>query len=424
MKFEQYISGMVELRLPAQQTEEILQQLTAAGIHLYQVKRCDEFLYLWIHLDDFGMLQHLLRERHCPFHVQTRQGIPFMLNAVKRRKGLWLGCFFSVSLLYLLFSFLWSYEVSGNVQYSDAHMIALVQEYGLLPGSRIAKFDYDALEQQIILEHPEFVWVQLQPNGTTLGITVKERLPDEQAKQQQSSIVAECDGRITEFLVFRGTPLVKQGDWVKKGQVLIGGWDYPDRQRDNSGNFAPAGEPYAVRAKGVIRGEKEQRAIGSCALEERSLQSTGNEKKQYALAWRGFQFVLWGPKESPYQYSYQHTEQHCLLQWQQFYLPVYIKTTVFEEKMLQQRTYTREEAYLVALERARKRLQEQLPASSQMLHESSGIYGTEQEHVVQAEVVWAVEGNLAQMQQAQVPQEKVSTELEETAANQQEATEG
>ncbi len=93
MKFEQYISGMVELRLPAQQTEEILQQLTAAGIHLYQVKRCDEFLYLWIHLDDFGMLQHLLRERHCPFHVQTRQGIPFMLNAVKRRKGLWLGCF-------------------------------------------------------------------------------------------------------------------------------------------------------------------------------------------------------------------------------------------------------------------------------------------------------------------------------------------
>ncbi len=424
MKFEQYVGGMVELRLPAQRTEEILQQLTEAGVHLQQIRRHEEFLYLWIHLDDFEILQHLLRQQRCPFHVQRRQGIPFTVSAVKRRKGLWLGGFFSLALLYLLFSFLWSYEVSGNVQYSDAHMIALVQEYGVLPGSRIDKFDYDVLEQQIILDHPEFVWVQLQPNGTTLEITVKERLPDEKTERQQGSIVAESDGKITELLIFRGTPLVKQGDWVKKGQILIGGWDYPDRQRDNSGNFAPAGEPFAVRAKGVIRGEKEQRAIGSCALEERSLQSTGNEKKQYALAWQGFQFVLWGPKESPYQYSYQHTKQHSLLQWQQFYLPVYIKTTVFEEKILQQRTYTREEAYLVALERARKRLQEQLPAGSRMIHESSGVYGTEQEHMVQAEVVWTVEGNLAQMQQTQMPQEKVPTELEETTATQQKATEG
>ncbi len=424
MKFEQYVGGMVELRLPAQRTEEILQQLTAAGVHLHQIKRHEEFLYLWIHLDDFEILQHLLRQQRCPFHVQRRQGIPFAVSAVKRRKGLWLGGFFSLALLYLLFSFLWSYEVSGNVQYSDAHMIALVQEYGVLPGSRIDKFDYDALEQQIILEHPEFVWVQLQPNGTTLEITVKERLSDEKTERQQGSIVAESDGKITELLVFRGTPLIKQGDWVKKGQVLIGGWDYPDRQRDSSGSFAPAGEPFAVRAKGVIRGEKEQRAIGSCALEERILQSTGNEKKQYALVWQGHQVIIWGPKESPYQYSYQHTERHSLLQWQQFYLPVYIKTTVFEEKTLQQRTYTREEAYLVALERARKRLQEQLPADSQVIRESSGIYEAGQEHVVQAEVVWTVEGNLAQVLQAQVPQAETSTEMEEDAVNQQEATGG
>ena len=90
-------------------------------------------------------------------------------------------------------------------------MIALVQEYGVLPGSRIDKFDYDALEQRIILEHPEFVWVQLQPNGTTLEITVKERLSDEKTERQQGSIVAESDGKITELLVFRGYTSDKTG---------------------------------------------------------------------------------------------------------------------------------------------------------------------------------------------------------------------
>lgn len=54
-----------------------------------------------------------------------------------------MGAFLCFALLYLLFSFIWGYEVSGNELYSDAHMIALVKEYGLLPGSRIDKFDYD-----------------------------------------------------------------------------------------------------------------------------------------------------------------------------------------------------------------------------------------------------------------------------------------
>lgn len=63
-----------------------------------------------------------------------------------------------------------------------------------------------------------------------------------------------------------------------------------------------------------------------------------------------------------------------------------------------------------------------MPADSQMLRESSGIYGKEQDYVVQVEVVWTVEGNLAQMQQAQMPQAELLTQLEEGAAGQQEAT--
>lgn len=403
MKFEQYLSGMVRLRLPAQRTEEILQRLTAANVQLYQIKRQEPDLYLWIYLDDFYCLQHILREQRCPFHIERRQGIPFLYRAVKRRKGLWLGCLCSLAMLYLLFSFLWGYEIDGNVRYSDRHMIALMQEYGLLPGSRIDKFDYDALEKQIVLEHPEFVWVQLQPKGIVLSVTVKERLTGGEQAKRQGSLIAEADGRITELLVFRGTPLVQRGDWVKNGQVLVGGWDYPARERDESGVFVPAGEPFAVQAKAVIRGERERRAIGSCALQERTLQATGKQKKQLALAWNGHQAVFWGPRESPYTYSEQRTEQHSLLQWQQFYLPVYLKTTIYQEKQLQQRTYTKEEAYLIAQERARKRLQEQMPADSRMLRESSGLYRPEQERVVQAEVVWTVEENLAQMQQMQLP---------------------
>lgn len=404
MKFDQYLNGMVELRLPHQYSGELLQQISESGVALYGVRQQKDGLYLWIMLDDFDVLQHLLRQCRCPFHVQRRHGVPFVISRLKRRRGLWLGGILCFTMVYLLLSFIWGYEVSGNVLYSDAHMIALVQEYGLLPGARSDKFDYDALQQQIVLDHPEFTWILLRPSGTTLTIQVKERLPDLAQHPTAGSIVAKADGRITELLTFRGTPLVKRGQWVQKGQVIIGGWDYPDRQRDLNGEFAPSGQPFVVKAKGVVYGEQERRAVGVCALEEQFLQSTGNQQRQIALVWRGHDLVIRGPRQTPYMYSCQHSEIHSLLQWQQFHLPIYVREIVFEEKRLEQRSYTREEAYQIAVERARRRLQQQMAAGSRLIRESAGMYGSNQQNVVQAEVVWTVEDNLAQVQQKQLPE--------------------
>lgn len=217
---------------------------------------------------------------------------------------------------------------------------------------------------------------------------------------------------MTELLVFRGTALVKRGDWVKKGQILVGGWEYPDRERNENGEFVPVGQPFTVRAQAVVSGEQECEVIGTCALTEHSFRTTGQEEKQLALVWNGHQFVFRGSRESPYMYGYQQTEQHSLLHWQNFSLPVYLRTTIFQEKQLVERTYTKEDAYLLAVERARKRLQEQMPAGSRMIRESIGVYQPEIENVVQVKVVWLIDANLAQVRQAQLPVNEQENEEE------------
>lgn len=210
---------------------------------LYGVRRQKDGLYLWIMLDDFGVSQHLLRQCRCPFHVQRRRGIPFAISRLEAEAGLWLGGILCFAMVYLLLSFLWGYEVSGNVLYSDAHMIALVQEYGLLPGARSDKFDYEAIQKQIVLEHPEFTWILLRPSGTTLTIQVKERLPDVTQQPVEGSIVAKADGRIT------GVAGVSRHAAGKARAVGAGRagyhWrlDYSDRQRDVNGELYLAGSP-------------------------------------------------------------------------------------------------------------------------------------------------------------------------------------
>ena len=405
MKFEQHLNGMIELRLPADRTDEILQKLPEEGIQLYQIRQKESYLYISIHLDDFRAVQQIMREKRCRFHIEKKMGIPFAISRIRRRHGLWLGCCTGMAMLYLLLSFLWGYEVSGNVYYSQEHMVALVQEYGMVPGARMNKFDYDALAQQIVLDHPEFTWIQLEPQGTTLKITVKERLQDDRHIEKTGSLVASSDGRITELLVFRGTALVKQGDWVTEGQVLVGGWDYPDRIRNEQGIFVPYGQAFAVEAQAVISGEQERSAIGSCMLKEKTLVSTGRQQKQIVISSGKHDITLYGPEESPYRYSSRETEQRPLIPWKGVVqIPIYIKTTVFKEKEIKLSEYSGNEAYEVAVKRAKKQLQEQMPAGSRFLHESIGLKMTDNPELVQAEVVWLVEENIARMSQIPLPE--------------------
>lgn len=87
MKFDQYLSGMVELRVPPERTEELLQQITAAGIHLHHIQRQEDGLYLWILLDDFAILQRMLREQRCSFHGAAATGPAFFGKPDKTAKG-------------------------------------------------------------------------------------------------------------------------------------------------------------------------------------------------------------------------------------------------------------------------------------------------------------------------------------------------
>lgn len=72
----------------------------------------------------------------------------------------------------------------------------------------------------------------------------------------------------------------------------------------------------------------------------------------------------------------------------------------------------------MAVERARKRLQEQMPKGSRFIRESAGICPSDQQNVVQAEVVWTIEANLAEVKQTQLPEAALSAEQNEQQTEQ------
>ena len=72
---------------------------------------------------------------------------------------------------------------------------------------------------------PEITWVSAKLSGTRLGFEIREgdtKLSEETSKAA-CSLFSTVDGIVESVVTRQGTPLIKSGEEVKKGQELISG---------------------------------------------------------------------------------------------------------------------------------------------------------------------------------------------------------
>ena len=75
----------------------------------------------------------------------------------------------------------------------------------------------------MLIRFPELAWVGINTKGTKVDIEVVEKVMPIVEEMNSYDLIASKDGVITECIVFQGVPMVKVGDIVKEGDLLIKG---------------------------------------------------------------------------------------------------------------------------------------------------------------------------------------------------------
>lgn len=121
--------------------------------------------------------------------------------------------------------FIWEISVDGNYSYSTNQIESFVNKQNIKEGILKNKVDSNKLEKAIRKEFDDISWVCAEVKGTNLLIHIKENYITEISvtEDEPYDIVANCDGVITSVLVRQGKAMVKVGDEVKKGDILISG---------------------------------------------------------------------------------------------------------------------------------------------------------------------------------------------------------
>ena len=170
-------------------------------------------------------LIRLCRERGIAAELQKAFGLPYFFYQHRKRAGLMLGAVLALFLVFLSQKFVWDVRVTGNDEMSESEVLSELKECGFGVGSYIPNFRASELENRVLIASNRISWLAIYLDGTVATVQIIERT--EQKRQEDTSkpanLVAACDGQIELVELYRGNCLVKVGQAVKKGELLVSG---------------------------------------------------------------------------------------------------------------------------------------------------------------------------------------------------------
>ncbi len=357
-----YIRGYVIITVTGCNIERFINICSRRNILLWEITRINNnSAKMKASIRGFKLMRPAAFKSRCRVHITKRCGLPFKFLPLRRRKGFKLGLIIFSILLLLSMSIIWDIEIIGDDPKIDAKIINMLYVNNIGRGSLKMKLDAKKLASKLAREISDVAWVGVEVKGVKLYITFKDRVssPTIIDSNQLYDIIANRDGFITQLEVHAGNPLVKEGDTVKKGQVLVSG---------------------TIESQNPDNGSREVHALGRVVARtwyESSLPvnpvynqrlKTGETHKVSYLRFLDIRVKL---PSKPLQYSLYETEieDKIITGPLGVKLPIGLTVEISSEIMEKQVDLTEQEAISVAVEMAREDLKKRMPRDSTVIDE-------------------------------------------------------
>ena len=213
--------------------------LIKKGVTVAKPRFYKDRLEFFVRLKEQYLCQKILEEYNIEYKVLSKRGAFVFMQRNLNRAGLIVGFVAAVIMLFVYSNCIFNLNIEGLEEVDKEIVLETAYEH-IKPPSVFKKVDIKKLEEDII-KIEGIANAAVEKGGTTINITILEELPlpnIEDIKDELKDITSKYDSVITRITVTGGTPLVKKGQAVKKGQKLIGAYIYSD---ENTTVYTKAG---------------------------------------------------------------------------------------------------------------------------------------------------------------------------------------
>ena len=378
-RFRNIAKGYVRIYIEGFYIEKVINICKKNNIELSNVTRNkNTLIYGDVSVVNFRALAKIAKKNKCKVKIIRKSGIPFVVRRYRKRKIFAVTMVLICVCMFSLSKFVWNIEVVGLNNVAKDEILNIVKNEGLEIGKLKSKINLSKIVEQIRMERSDISWVGIKLSGTNVKIEIVESdiAPNLIDENDYCNIVASKDAMIEKISAQNGTALVKKGDVVKKGEVLIAGWI--------EGKYT--GTRY-VHSNGNVIGKVWYTEKARAYYSQNCKIRTGEEESKYSVKLNKFEINFFKSLSKFEIYDTIKTEKKLRL-FSNFYLPFeFVKITNYEERE-EKIEYTADEAKEQATKQAKKQIELKMADNEGIINEY--INTDEKEEYVDVEVTYEV----------------------------------
>lgn len=227
LAFFRFIRGYYELHIMGYSPERFMNLCRLNGIILWDIELREQYYTCRIAVSDYPKTAPFLQKTKVKAEIQKEYGLPFFMRKNKKRKIFFLGILLSFLFIYGMSFFIWSFTFTGNRMIRDDILFRFVNSLGVDYGTYKKNIDIPLIEEEIREYFDGISWVSVRISGTNLCVSIKENeiLSQKTEKEPPVSddVISGTNGKIVNMITRKGVPLVKVGEEVEAGTVLVEG---------------------------------------------------------------------------------------------------------------------------------------------------------------------------------------------------------
>ena len=329
------ILGYVRVEIEGYYIERFINICQNKKILIWNLKRENGVkLFCNIGIKDFKKLKIISRKTNCKIKIVKKKGIPFLLHRYKKRKIFAMFLIVIAFFIYTSSKYVWNVDIKVEENLMIENIEEDLEDLGLKKGILKSKIDTDKLVNEIRLKRNDISWIGIDLKGTNaiIKIVKADEKPDLIENSDFCNIVAEKSGVITNIIAQNGTAIVKAGDEVHKGDVLIAGY--------MEGKYT---EKRYVHSLGKVQAKIKYQKSEKIYLNQEILKESGNQEKKLQIKFNNFKINFYKTLSKFKIYDTIYTEKQ-LKMFSNFYLPISIVEITNKEQIKENKKYSKEEA--------------------------------------------------------------------------------
>lgn len=377
------ILGYVTIEIEGYFIERFMNLCNNSKIFLWNLKRTHSTrIIINVGLHDFKKLKPIAKKTKCKVKIQKKKGLPFIMHKYQKRKVFMIFFLLIIMTTIALSNFIWNIEITGTNKIAKEEIKQILEANNFKIGTCKIGIETKPIIQKIRLEREDIAWVGIEINGTnaTVKIVEADQKPEIIPEEEYCNIIATKDAMIVKITAQNGTSLVKEGDLVTKGSILVGGW--------LEGKYT--GTRY-VHANGEVQAKVWYSQKIEVPFHQVKKAKTGATENKYSVKINNFEINLSKRLSKFEKYDTIETDKKLKL-FSNFYLPIEIHKTTYEEYKQQEILYNMEEAKNIGIEQAKQKLEEQIENKEAILDQK--VHTEQTQNGVEVELTYEVLENI------------------------------